>query len=360
MLGTLVKWTALALVVILFLFNLGNFFLFKKVESLVSERIGETQAFGASTIAGGLRPGKIRSYSANPEGLSGRLLTGTLDEFRESGKLISITLLDTTGGVLYSSGGGYEKGEYFYYLGIDRDAFNSALSGIPSYTQLYESGGSYLRGAYSPVFDELGEIGWILGLEAGAEYYGVLSTFKRSLFLFFFLSLIVAIAVGGLMLSAAVELNRMEKGLVRASALSSIGEMAAGMAHEVRNPLAIIKGSAEMLTTANEKKRTELIGFIEDEVARIDNILSGYLSFARPAVGDTGPIFLGLIASDILERLRKRAEKSGVEIAMNIEDDARVIISESAIEFIVERDRGHAGRRQLENRHTVRGRFDRA
>jgi len=330
-LGTLVKWAAIAIALVLIAFNIGNLLLYNKLEPLLSEQMGKTQAFTAQAIARGLRPSRIRSFVANPDGIYGKSLAEYLDEFREDGAFSSINLLDTMGIVIYSSGGGYESGEYFYYLGIDRAAYNSALAGIADYTELYESGGNYLRGSYAPVLDELGEVAWIIGIEAGAEYYSILATLRRNLLLFFFLTIVVAIAAGGILLSAAMELNRMEKRLLQASALSSIGEMAAGVAHEIRNPLAIIRGSAERLSSAEEENRDKLVGFITEEVARIDEILTGYLSFAKPADGDTGPISLGKVARDVAERVRKRAEKSGVVINVEPGDEVEVVAPESAI-----------------------------
>ncbi len=331
-LGRLVRWVALAVGLVLIMFNIGNVILYNQLEPLVSKQMGKNQAFTANAISHAIRPSWIRSYTARPNGIYGEILKNTIDDFRDDGEFVSITLLDTTGTVIYSSGGGYEPGEYFYYLGMDRSAFNQALSGIPGYTELYEGAGVYLRGAYAPVKDELGEIGWVLGTEAGAEYYSILGTLKRNLLLFIFLSVVVAIVSGAILLSAAVELNRMERRLVQASTLSSIGEMASGMAHEVRNPLAIISGSTERIRKAlDQKEREQFLDFIDEEVERINDILTGYLSFARPAVGDTGTIRPGAVAEDVAKRITKRAQQNDVEIDVRNEGDGEVLIPDSAI-----------------------------
>ncbi len=331
-LGKLVRWVTLAVGLILILFNVGNVIIYNQLEPLISERMGANQAFSTSAIAQGLRPAWIRSYLASPDGIYGNLLRENIDELRDQGGFVSITLLDTTGTVIYSSGGGYNFGEYFHYLAIDKSAFISALTSLPDYTELYKGSGIYLRGAYAPIEDELGEVEWVLGTEAGGEYYSILDTLKRNLLLFIFLSVILAIVSGAILLSASVELNRMEKRLVQASTLSSIGEMASGVAHEVRNPLAIISGSAERLRRSKDiKEQDQLLSFIEEEVKRIDETLSGYLSFTRPAVGDTRQIRLGKMAEDVARRISGRAENSGVEIDIEIEKDGEILIPESAL-----------------------------
>ncbi len=71
----------------------------------------------------------------------------------------------------------------------------------------------------------------------------------------------------------------------RSERLAALGQLSAGLAHEIRNPLGVIKGSAEML---NQKLRDanplagELAGYISSEVNRLSVLVSRFLDFARP------------------------------------------------------------------------------
>ncbi|HXN63798.1 MAG TPA: ATP-binding protein [Candidatus Acidoferrales bacterium] len=71
----------------------------------------------------------------------------------------------------------------------------------------------------------------------------------------------------------------------RSERLAALGHMAAGLAHEIRNPLGVIKGSAEMLSqkvAGTNPLASELAGYISSEVNRLSLFVTRFLDFARP------------------------------------------------------------------------------
>jgi signal transduction histidine kinase len=90
----------------------------------------------------------------------------------------------------------------------------------------------------------------------------------------------------------------------RSERLAALGQLSAGLAHEIRNPLGVIKGSAEMLTQklegANELAR-ELADYISTEVNRLSALVTQFLSFARPLHASLQPASV----TDLLDRVLK-------------------------------------------------------
>jgi len=78
----------------------------------------------------------------------------------------------------------------------------------------------------------------------------------------------------------------------RSERLAALGQLSAGLAHEIRNPLGVIKGSAEMLTQKLAESNplvTELAGYISTETNRLSALVTRFLDFARPLHADLTP-----------------------------------------------------------------------
>jgi two-component system, NtrC family, sensor histidine kinase HydH len=89
------------------------------------------------------------------------------------------------------------------------------------------------------------------------------------------------------------ELERAQAEARRSERLAALGHLSAGLAHEIRNPLGVIKGSAEMLhqkLEASNPLASELAGYISSEVNRASALVTRFLDFARPSRTETRPL----------------------------------------------------------------------
>jgi two-component system sensor histidine kinase HydH len=92
----------------------------------------------------------------------------------------------------------------------------------------------------------------------------------------------------------------------RSERLAALGQLSAGLAHEIRNPLGVIRGSAEMLNEklkgSNELAR-ELAGYISSEVNRLGALVTDFLDFARPLHADPNPTDITALLDRVLKNV---------------------------------------------------------
>ncbi len=104
----------------------------------------------------------------------------------------------------------------------------------------------------------------------------------------------------------------------RSERLAALGQLTAGLAHEIRNPLAVIKGSAETLTRrlqSADPLTTELAGYISSEVNRLNTIVTRFLNFARPLKLERRPAQIPPILDRALKVAGERWPEAKVEVS---------------------------------------------
>ncbi len=104
--------------------------------------------------------------------------------------------------------------------------------------------------------------------------------------------------------------------LERSHKMSLVGSIAAGMAHEIKNPLASIKGAVEILSDESiaMKERDEFKDIVFKEVKRINNSVTDFLEFARPSESKLGELDLGEVVRASIKQVQAQAGKRGITI----------------------------------------------
>lgn len=115
-------------------------------------------------------------------------------------------------------------------------------------------------------------------------------------------------------------MHRMQQELRRHERLATLGQLSAGVAHEIRNPLAGIGTSAQVLLKRFEAgdDRARFVQVILDEVARLDRIVTSLLQYARPRQPELKPVRLGDCVDRVLAIERARAERQGVRVELEV------------------------------------------
>jgi len=131
----------------------------------------------------------------------------------------------------------------------------------------------------------------------------------------------------------AEERLKLEEKLRQAEHLSAIGEMTAGVSHEIRNPLGIIKSSAQLLKKKMEKldATTTIPDIIVEESSRLDNIITDFLNFAKPKTPDLHLCRIEEIIQKNLAYLSPQIEDNNFKIIKEISGNLPEIMADSSM-----------------------------
>jgi two-component system, NtrC family, sensor kinase len=140
------------------------------------------------------------------------------------------------------------------------------------------------------------------------------------------------------------ELKETNERLVRAQAellasdrLVTVGKLAAGVAHEVGNPLSGILGYLSVVRSRAKDKPelTEIVSLIEAEVQRIDQIVRSLLDLGRSARARPGPIDIAGVMRSAVKLLSKGPDLAGVSVQEQLEDGLFVLAESGALSQVV-------------------------
>ncbi len=108
------------------------------------------------------------------------------------------------------------------------------------------------------------------------------------------------------------ELQENFESMVRADRLSALGRLSAGLAHEIRNPLASIEGAVTVLQreSSSEERRLEFLDIIQKESWRLNRLLNRFLNFARPREPELQAVSVGELLDSVIS-LARHVDGSG-------------------------------------------------
>lgn len=112
------------------------------------------------------------------------------------------------------------------------------------------------------------------------------------------------------------EVKDLTEQLLRADKLSGLGELVAGVAHEVRNPLGVIKASVQMLEQEMDQgcQDAELTHVMAQEIDRLDSVVNALLDFGRPSQSQFGPVDAHRVLGEVVLLTKQFAKQQDVTV----------------------------------------------
>jgi signal transduction histidine kinase len=294
---------SLAVIVISTLVFLGTgIYVARRLENLLDARLGDALLSLAKTVASEM----IVPSQDDPVALE--LTIVTLARARRESGAEMIVLLDRTGRIIAADPPALGRESY---LTLDNDALASAMTGMAAYGERYRVDDVDLKSAFAPVKDPFGQVMGVVGIEAPADFFGALRDVRLMQGLSMVIGLLIVFGLTAVMWRFWSRSEISDKALLRTQHLATIGQMTATMAHEIRNPLSIIRSTADLIRRRHGDG-SEIFDFIPEEVDRLDRLTKWYLDFARPTEARFEAISLVTVVNESISRLRKEAEVAGV------------------------------------------------
>jgi len=238
-----------------------------------------------------------------------------LDRIKTADSLSEVFIIDESYGYLATT---LPESDSVYYLsalnGIYIDSIFTRnmtdrfeIDSYPIVTKSYRVGEIILKSAFAPLFDTTGMTIAVLGVEADVDYTEVLLDLKNNLYISTLISVLGGLLFGFFFFLIQRRINAAEKSLFMSQSQANLGRMVAVVSHEVKNPLMIIRASAERLQKSGAKEAD----FIIEETDRLNDIVTGYLDFA------SGRRALKLQPTNLNEFLAKIVEQFSLKLKQN-------------------------------------------
>jgi len=290
------------------LVNLAWWFYYQKTRDMLDEQLSRRLAAVAISASIALPPGEIEQLVA--DSLDAYLnVLAILQSVQRSDSLSEVFIVDENHRYLVTTA--LEPDTTYFLSELNGPLIDSLFFGLTLerlLTPTYQTGKLFLKSAFVPLVGVDGYVIAVLGVEANVDYFDSLGELRRNLYLATALSLIGGLVLGLLFLLLQRRVNKSEQQLFLGETHAHLGRMVAVVSHELKNPLMIIRGSAERIL---KKTGQEEAKYVLEEVDRLDGIVTGYLDFARSEgsllAGDTRqPVDLAKLTGNIRIHLQEK------------------------------------------------------
>ncbi len=129
-----------------------------------------------------------------------------------------------------------------------------------------------------------------------------------------------------LVIDDITEKREAELRLMHTDKLAALGELAASIIHEIKNPLTSLKGFAELLPSRLNDKQflNKFASIILEEINRLNNFIENLLKFARPSVGELKLLNVNKVVEDVVNLLKYELKNKDISLELNLKNTPQI------------------------------------
>lgn len=315
-------WTILLLVILLVAINVGGWYFYRVIYEILDEELGRRLQSLDSIATLLLDKTQISELvSDSPPSTTQSRVNEELYLLRDTMKLGDLYIINQNYHVLARA----ESAGIAHPLRLldDKQEIDSAFHGKITEGFHYFVGNTWYKRAYAPIYDEKSNIIAVLGVEASAEYFQMTDKIFHYLVYLGLLSIVLIGITMFILNRIFTAMFRLEERVLSTDKLQSLTQLSAGVAHEIRNPLGIISGNAELLNEemGDDKQKKELVQNIISESDRLEKIIRNFLEFSKPGSLESSEQDINQILDKTLQLCQHQLQKEGVVVTKEYEKD---------------------------------------
>ena len=299
-----------AFLILLIIYNVGNFIFLnqmsKQMETELEKRLTSIVSLSATLVENEFLESFQPTLENEYETLS--TIRGNLRTIKMQNELEGLFIIDRNFHTILDSQQDFENYITRTYLIDDSLWIQKAWDGVSTSSTLHSFENQKFKSAYSPVRNISGDIIGVIVAEANVYFFTLLDRYRNTFFITALISGGIFILFTAFLIYALRLLIRTQENLRNTEQLAMMGQMSAVLAHEIRNPLGIIRGTADVLQSRYQKENPPdpLFQYIPDEVNRLNKLVNNFLVLSRNTT-------INLTKQDLSQLLENTIEKMGLE-----------------------------------------------
>ncbi len=345
-----------------------GWFLYRSAKNSLDEELGGKLVAIAQTVTTQIDGLFVTQLSPGDENtLTYANLFNKLNNVKDATKVKRLYIFDTENQSLVDTDESFAIGTEYVRLKFDRSELESLWDGNSVHTVLFKGDdGFFYKSGYAPIkIDD--EVVAAVGVDTSATFMLAIRAFGRNVIIFAIGSVLITVAIGfvfaktitspiGKLVKAAEEIGKgnfehevkinskdeigylgesmeaMRKGIIERD--NRLMMMLAGVAHEIRNPLGGIEIFAGLLEEDLEGDSKEHVGKIIKEVRNLNEIVTQFLEYARPAEPIRESIQLGSLIDDVNFLLAPEFQSRNVKFVSDCDFGFKVYVDQKQIKRV--------------------------